>query len=67
MSGKIQEERWAMRADEVLRLLPIGKNTLYEWVSRNEIPHIRVGRVILFPREAMREWLKNRCEKGGGQ
>ena len=65
MSGEMQEESWAMRADEVLRLIPIGRNTLYEWVRQNIIPHIRVGRVILFPREAIREWLKNRCKEGG--
>lgn len=48
-----------MRADEVRKLLKIGKNTLYDWVNRGLIPHKRVGRVILFSKKRIQEWLNN--------
>ena len=54
----------AMRADEVRRILGIGKNTLYDWVNRGIIPHKRVGRVILFSRKRVQEWLENENEGG---
>ena len=63
-AGK-QEEDWAMRADEVRRMLGIGRNTLYLWCELGIIPHKRVGRVILFSKERLREWLNNNDGKGG--
>ena len=54
-----QEESSVMRADEVRRLLKIGRNTLYEWCEQGIIPHKRVNRVILFSRKRIQEWLEN--------
>lgn len=49
-----------MRAEEVREMLGgIGKNTLYEWCRQGRIPHKRVGRVILFSRIRLQEWLDN--------
>ena len=41
----------------VARLLRIGRNTIYELVGRNEIPHRRCGKQIRFSREAVMRWL----------
>jgi len=51
------------RDDDVLdvegatRLLRIGRNTIYELVGRNEIPHRRLGKQIRFSRAAIMRWL----------
>jgi excisionase family DNA binding protein len=50
-------------ADDVLdvagatRLLRIGRNTVYELVARNAIPHRRLGKQIRFSRAAIMRWL----------
>ena len=59
MCASEKEENPIMRADEVRKLLKIGKNTLYDWVNRGLIPHKRVGRVILFSKKRIQEWLNN--------
>ena len=41
----------------VTRLLRIGRNTVYELVGRNEIPHRRLGKQIRFSRTAIMRWL----------
>lgn len=39
------------------QLLRIGRNTIYELVGRNEIPHRRLGKQIRFSRAAIMRWL----------
>ena len=63
MKAEKPEDDWAMRANEVRKMLHIGRNTLYEWCEKRIIPHKRVGRVILFPRKRIQEWLEKE-EKG---
>lgn len=43
--------------DEVASLLRLGRNTIYELVGRNEIPHRRCGKQIRFSRAAIMRWL----------
>ena len=43
--------------EEVARLLRVGRNTIYELVARNEIPHRRLLKQIRFSRAAVMAWL----------
>ena len=46
------------------RLLRIGRNTVYELVARNEIPHRRLGKQIRFSRAAIMRWLDSWSSQG---
>ncbi|MCP4367511.1 MAG: excisionase family DNA-binding protein [Deltaproteobacteria bacterium] len=35
-------------------------STLYEWVSQNKSPFVKVGSLIKFKREALEAWLEQR-------
>ena len=49
-----------MRAEEARRMLGgIGRNTFYDWVNKGLIPHKRLGRVLLFSRRKLQEWLES--------
>jgi excisionase family DNA binding protein len=50
--------------DEVASLLRIGRNTVYELVGRNEIPHRRLGKQIRFSRRALMRWLDSWSSQG---
>jgi excisionase family DNA binding protein len=50
--------------DGVARLLRIGRNTIYELVGRNEIPHRRLGKQIRFSRAAIMRWLDSWSSQG---
>lgn len=43
--------------EEVARLLRVGRNTIYDLVGRNAIPHRRLGKHIRFRRAAVVAWL----------
>jgi excisionase family DNA binding protein len=40
--------------DEVRAYLNVSRNTVYELLRRNEIPHVRFGRLIRVPKAALR-------------
>ena len=44
----------------LLDLVPIGRSKLYDLVRRREIPHIPLGRTILFDVDKVKEWLKEK-------
>jgi excisionase family DNA binding protein len=41
------------------KILRLGKMSVYEAVSRGEIPYIRIGRRILIPRNVLERMLDN--------
>ena len=53
-----------MRAEEVCKMLQIGRNTLYQWCKLGIIPHKCSGRLILFSRKLIMEWLENKENEG---
>lgn len=60
VSGHISKEKQLLDTTETSAFLGISKNTLYEWVLQNKVPHIKVGRLVKFRRDDLEEWLKKR-------
>jgi excisionase family DNA binding protein len=46
-----------MTVDEAAHFLRIGRNQLYAAISRNEVPHQRLGRSIRLSRAGIMRWL----------
>ena len=44
----------------LLDLVPIGRSKLYDLVKRREIPHIPLGRTILFDVDTVKRWLEEK-------
>lgn len=47
-----------LTADQVAELLRVNRKTVYEAAQRNEIPHRRLGRRLVFERGAVLAWLR---------
>ena len=47
-----------LTADQLAALLGVNRKTIYEAVARNEIPHRRLGRRLIFERGAVLRWLR---------
>lgn len=46
------------------RLLRVGRNTIYDLVARNAIPHRRLGKQIRFSRAAIMRWCGSWSSQG---
>ena len=40
------------------RFIGLGERTMWRLVKAKEVPHIRIGRRVLFMREWLQNWLK---------
>ena len=47
----------ALRVEELMPILGIGRNTAYELVRSRQIRSIKIGRQIRVPRDAVAEFL----------
>lgn len=50
----------ALRVEELMPILGIGRNTAYELVRSGQIRSVRVGKQIRIPKEALREYLSGK-------
>ncbi len=48
---------------EAIALFKIGRNTLYDAIGRNEVPHRKFGRAIRFSRRALLRWLDSQSSE----
>jgi len=53
----VSHERLTLTVEEAAAALGISRAFAYEAVTRNQIPHIRIGRRILVPRAALQRML----------
>jgi excisionase family DNA binding protein len=53
----------ALRPREAARALGIGTRLLWELTNMGKVPHVKVGRCILYPLDQLREWLAREAEK----
>jgi hypothetical protein len=54
----------SLRPKQAQKALNIGARSLWVLTNQNLIPHVRVGKCILYPVDQLREWLAERA-KGG--
>jgi len=52
----------AMRPREAAKALGISERLLWQWTNMGLVPHIRIGKVVLYPVNSLREWLKRRAQ-----
>jgi excisionase family DNA binding protein len=59
------EERELIDIDQLLERFKntFTKGTIYQYCSRGEIPHYRLGKNLMFKEEEVDEWFSNRLKK----
>ena len=47
-----------LTADEVAERIGVSHDKVYTMARKNEIPHVKLGRKVLFPRRRLVEWIE---------
>ncbi|MHC4071463.1 MAG: helix-turn-helix domain-containing protein [Planctomycetota bacterium] len=53
----------AMRPREAAKALGISERLLWEWTDKGVVPHVRLGKAILYPVDSLREWLQRQARE----
>ena len=53
-----------LTVEQAAKLCQISRGLAYDLISRNELPHIRLGRVIRIPRHGLEEWIARQAKVG---
>lgn len=53
-------QRRTIKVAEAAEYIGVSKDTIYKLVREGEIPHIRLGKRILFRIESLEAWLQER-------
>lgn len=57
-----------LTVEQVGNLLSVKTSTIYNWVHKEEIPYVKVGRLLRFDQSKITEWVNqnsgNRDKKG---
>lgn len=46
---------------DLCEIMPIGRNSIYNLLHTNRIKNIRVGKKIIIPKQAVKEFLETGC------
>lgn len=58
MASKKLEDKLFIRTRDLIRILPINKQTVYQWTKHNLIPYYKIGKSVYFDKGEVLEWLK---------
>ena len=56
--------RLALRCDEAAPALGLSPRKVWELTNSGELPHVRVGRAVLYPVASLKAWLEERTRGG---
>ena len=54
--------RLSLRPKEAAAALGISERLLWTWTNQKLIPHVRMGKAIIYPVAALEEWLATQAE-----
>ena len=49
-----------LTAKDLAKMLAVSEKAIYKWVSRGELPYVKISNSLRFRPAAIREWLRNR-------
>ena len=66
-SNNGKQQPLGIRAKAAAKMLGIGTRKLWELTNSKQVPHLRIGRAVVYRVEALNEWLaeKESAQSGG--
>ena len=56
-------DKLALRPREAAKALSVSTRTLWGWTRVGLVPHVRVGKAVLYPTDLLQEWLRQQAAR----
>ena len=56
-----------LKAEDVAKLLGLGRSKVFAMLAIGELPVIRIGRSVRVPRAALEDWIAERTQHASGR
>ena len=60
-------DKLALRPREAAKVLSVSTRTLWGWTRVGLVPHVRVGKAVLYPTDLLQEWLRQQAARQGAR
>jgi len=60
MKNQIQIAEEMLTVKDLAKYLKVNPQTIYNWVSKKEIPYIKIGDLVRFKKSIINEWIKSK-------
>lgn len=60
--GRTPPQPLALRPKDAAKALGIGERLLWSWTNQNLIPHLRIGRAVIYPISELQQWMAEQSE-----
>ena len=60
-------EELLLRADDVAKVLNLGRSKVFEMIAKKELPSISIGRCRRVPVRALERWIEERTTEAEGR
>ncbi len=60
----MEKDALLLRAEEVAKILSLGRSTIFQMLASGELPRVKVGRAAGIPRSGVEAWIRARTEGG---
>lgn len=58
------DDRILVSAKDAARILGVGPTKIWTMTNRMELPHVRLGKRVLYPRDELKQWVAERIQGG---
>lgn len=65
LSNSMNTPCLALRPKEAAKALGIGERLLWSLTNRGEVPHVRLGRAVVYPVDLLRKFLEGQAKRRG--
>jgi excisionase family DNA binding protein len=61
------DTKLALRPREAAKVLSVSARALWGWTRAGLVPHVRIGKAILYPTDLLQEWLRQQAARQAAQ
>ena len=61
--SEVRQDALLLKAEEVAKMLGLGRTKVYEMMASGELPVVRIGTAVRVPRQRLLDWIDENTQR----